>query len=153
MGFLDKIKGAVKAVTGGAARVTMEFTPPFGFAGEVVQVRISATSTGAEIKSKGVYVDLLGTEEVRLRADSSRGRAQDQTESKNTEHELQIAPAFVLAANETKHWEGHVTLPGGIQPSFAGAYATYTWQVRGRIEATGNDPDSGFKAFRVGLKS
>lgn len=152
MGFLDKLKGAVSAVTGNAAKVTLEFSPQCAFPGDVIQVKISATSTGGEVKSKGIFVDLLGTEEIRLKADSGKGRSQDQHETKGTEQEFQIAPAFVLAANETKLWEGQVTLPATAQPSFAGAYATYCWQLRGRVEATGNDPDSGFKPFRIGLK-
>jgi hypothetical protein len=28
--------------------------------------------------------------------------------------------------------------------------AQHEWSIRGRIEVTGNDPDSGFMAFRVG---
>src|SRR3989304_6076715 len=52
MGFLDKLKGAVNAVTGGAAKVTMEFEPKAVYPGDVVRVKISATSTGSEVKAK-----------------------------------------------------------------------------------------------------
>ena len=57
----------------------------------------------------------------------------------------------MLAANETKVFEGVFVLPGGIQPSFQGKNASHQWTVRGRIEAFGNDPDSGYQPFRVGL--
>ena len=36
-----------------------------------------------------------------------------------------------------------------VQPTFAGRYAQNHYQVRGRLEATGNDPDSGCKPLRV----
>jgi hypothetical protein len=153
MGFMDKLKGAVNAVTGNAAKVTLEFTPAVAYPGDVVQVKISATSTGNELKSKGVYIDLQGNEEIRLKQDAAKGRTQDQHETKHSEQEFQVAPAFVLAANETKTWEGQFTLPATAQPSFQGTFSTHGWQLRARIEATGNDPDSGFKPIRIGLKS
>lgn len=153
MGFMDKLKGAVNAVTGNAAKVTLEFTPQVAYPGDVVQVKISAVSTGNEVKSKGVYIDLLGNEEIRLKQDSAKGRTADQHETKHSEQELQVAPAFVLAANETKLFEGQFTIPATAQPTFQGTFTTHGWQLRARVEATGNDPDSGFKPIRVGSKT
>lgn len=152
MGFMDKLKGAVNAVTGNAAKVTLEFTPALAYPGDVVQVKITATSTGNEVKSKGVFIDLQGNEEVRLKQDAAKGRNQDQHETKHTAQEFQVAPAFVLGANETKMFEGQFTIPANAQPSFQGTFASHGWQVRARVEATGNDPDSGFQPIRVGSK-
>jgi hypothetical protein len=154
MGFFDKIKGAVNAVTGGAAKVTLDFEPKVAFPGDAVRVKISATSTGAEVKSKGVFLDLLGAESVKL----PKGTVENQSNEINAtktqlSQEFQIAPAFVLAAGETKLFEGVVQLPGGLQPSFQGALARLEWQLRGRVEAFGNDPDSGYQPIRVGLRS
>src|SRR5262245_18082601 len=75
MGFLDKIKGAVNAVTGGAAKVTMEFKPSVAFPGDVIAVKITATSTGQQVKSKGVFVDLQGVEGINIKANHTPGAA------------------------------------------------------------------------------
>src|SRR3990172_3375379 len=122
MGFLDKLKGAVNAVTGGSAKVTMDFQPATAFPGDAVLAKISVQSTGAEVKSKGVFVDLLGTEHVNIKKPS-------------VEQSFQLAPDFVLAANETKLFEGTITLPSNLQPSYQGPFARHEWTIRGRVEA------------------
>lgn len=166
MGLWDSIKGAVNVVTGGGAKVNIEWQPALIMPGAPVKVRVTATSTGGELKSGGAFVDVLGSENVNVR-NVSTGPTPTPTPgnphpkattdvhvSKATfEQSFQIAPAFVLGANETKTFEGTVTLPGNAQPSFQGAYAVHQWSMRGRIEAFGNDPDSGFKVMRVGMSS
>jgi hypothetical protein len=73
--------------------------------------------------------------------------------SKNTfEQQFQINGDLVLPPNETKFFEGTVTLPPTAQPSFRGTYAEHKWEIRGRLEAFGNDPDSGWLPLRVGVK-
>jgi sporulation-control protein spo0M len=154
MGFLDKMRGAVAAVTGGAAKVSLEYNPATAFPGELVNVKITAISTGGEVKSKGVFVDLLGTEEINIQPNSSNDLEERVHDSNETvEQAFQIAPAFVLAANETKIFEGSFQIPGHCQPSYQGRSCGHEWQIRGRIEAFGNDPDSGFLPIRVGLKN
>lgn len=156
MGFFDKIKGAVNAVTGKAAKVTIEYQPQVGFPGETVQVKITAASTGGEVKSKGIFVDLLGTEEIIIKADASTaqyGVKQHIDLRKTTlEQQFQIAPEFVLPPNETKMFEGSFQIPQNLQPSYDGVYTHHKWEIRGRVEAFGNDPDTGFLPFRIGLK-
>lgn len=154
MGLLDKLKGAVNAVTGGAAKVTIEFQPALAYPGDTVKVKITTTSTGQEVKSKGIFVDLRGVEELALKKGDANTLEGDLTLSKTTfEQEFKIAPELVLAANETKTFEGSFQIPAGVQPTFKGTWARYTWEIRGRMEAFGNDPDSGFQPFMVGLKS
>jgi len=151
MGFFDKLKGAMNAVTGGAAKVTLEFDPPQAQPGDTIRVKISATSSGGEVKSKGVYVDLWGSENVRIPKGSGNNVGQEVTATENTfTQEFQIAPAFVLAAKETKLWEGQLQIPASVQPSYMGKLATHQWKIQGRIEAAGNDPDSGWKDLRIG---
>lgn len=67
--------------------------------------------------------------------------------------EIQIAPAFVLLANETQQFEASVQVPGNLQPSFQGNFTNHEWKIRGRLDAFGNDPDSGYAPLRIGLKS
>lgn len=152
MGFLDKIKGAVNAVTGNAAKVTIDY-PKNCCVGDEITVKITATSTGGEVKSQGCFVDLMGQEETHLQK-TENGQKTEMREHKATyEHSFKIGEAFTLQPNETKTWEGKVKIPMEQQPSYAGVHAKHVWQVRGRIEATGNDPDSGFLAITVGKRS
>jgi hypothetical protein len=149
MGFMDKLKGAVNAVTGGGAKVLLEFSPAFVHAGDTVKVKVTVTSTGTEVTSAGCFVDLLGREEVRVKPS---GQSSHHTESATSlDQAFPLAPAFVLAPNETKVFEGSFQMPAGHQPSFTGAHSKHEWQIRGRIDVKGNDPDSGYQTLRVGL--
>ena len=68
--------------------------------------------------------------------------------SKTTvDQSVPIAPAFVLQPNERKEFEADIQLPHG-QGTYKGV-VHHEWQIRGRLEAFGNDPDSGFKTFEV----
>jgi sporulation-control protein spo0M len=151
MGLFDKLKGAVNAVTGGAAKVSIQVDGSVIFPGEPVKVFISATSTGAEIKSAGIYVDVKAAEEVSFKDDQTK--AQVTRSHTSIEQTFQIAPAFVLAAGESKQFEGSFTLPGMVSPTFIGAIASHKCYLRGRMEAFGNDPDSGFQPVKVGSKT
>ncbi len=67
MSLLDRVKGALHAVTGGAARVQFLFGPQILFPGEQVEIGVSAASTGLEVQSKGLFIDLSATELVDFR--------------------------------------------------------------------------------------
>ena len=150
MGFLDKVKGAMNAVTGGGARVTIELKQACVFPGEQVAIRIAATSTGAEVKSKGAYVDIFAAEKVSVRDEQTKNLV---SHSRTTiEQSFQIAPEFVLAPNETKVFEGSFQLPATALPTFLGQLAQHQCSIRGRIEAFGNDPDSGYQPIHVGSR-
>lgn len=149
MGFFDKIKGAVQAVTGGAANVDITYAER-ATAGSTVAVKVTVTSKGSEIKSKGVYVDFTGHEQVHVTKKDDAKLAEDlRVGASHSAQEFQIAPALTLAAGETKTFEGTIQLPPTLQPTFAGRYAQNQYQLRGRLEATGNDPDSGWKPIRI----
>jgi hypothetical protein len=70
----------------------------------------------------------------------------------NCSQSFQIAPAFVRSAGESRQFEGTIRLPQGIQPSDAGRHEQYSWFIRGRLEAWGNDPDSGYQPLPVSAK-
>jgi hypothetical protein len=111
-------------------------------------------STGGEVKSNGVYVDVHAKEHGQISGSStceSCGHHDSSTRvklSKTTvDQSIPIAPAFVLQPNERKEFEADIQLPHG-QGTYKGA-VNHEWQIRGRLEAFGNDPDSGFKTFEV----
>jgi hypothetical protein len=133
MSILDKVKGAVSAVTGGAATVTLEHTGSFA-AGGTLQVKVSATAKGNEVKVNGVYVDLQG------KGKSTIGQVTGAVLANKT-HALKIAEGCTLAANESKTFEGTITVPADLD-------ANLDWEIRGRLDTFGNDPDSGFKDIR-----
>jgi hypothetical protein len=133
MSIMDKVKGAMNTVTGGGATVTLEHTGTFK-AGGTITVKVGATSTGGEVKSKGVYVDLRG------RKKDTVGQIAGNVVAAAT-HEFKVAEEFTLAAKETKLFESIVQIPADIN-------ADLDWEIRGRIDTFGNDPDSGFKDIR-----
>jgi hypothetical protein len=155
MGLFSAIKGAVQAVTGGAARVTIEF-PAMACAGDEVQLRVTCTSTGGEVKSQGVFVDLWGCEKVQIKGGSEKpsGEKQDVNVTNNTfSQAFQIAGPLVLGAGETREFTGAIRIPASLQPSYNGVHAQHEWSLRGRLEAWGNDPDSGYKPVRIASKT
>jgi len=150
MGFLDKLKGAVNAVTGGAATVTMQYQPQMGMPGQPIQVQIVATSTGAEVKSQGIFVDLRGTEYVHIKAGVAGVSSEVRVSATTLEQSFQVAPAFVLPAGQSMTFEGGFQIPPHCMPTYEGPYAEHSWEIRGRVEAFGNDPDTGFMPFMIG---
>lgn len=149
MGFFDKVKGALDAVTGGAANVQFLYGPAILFPGEQVQVGVSATSTGREVQSKGLFIDLSATELIDFKDGSDNHvRYQEQTFYR----EIQVAPPFVLAPGESKQLQVVFMVPAEARPSFHGKLCRHQWQIRARVEAFGNDPDTGWIDTRVGLR-
>lgn len=146
MGFFDKVKGAMNFVSGGAAKVSIEWQPATAAIGEPIRVRITATSTGPEVASGGVFVDMMAVEQAKI---GGGGQGNAQANDTSFQQSFQVAPAFQLAANETKQFEGQLTLPPQVQPTFDGKFSDHKWQIQARVEATGNDPDSGWQQIRV----
>lgn len=160
MGILDKLKAAAAAVTGGAAEVAIEYQPQVALPGDAIRVKVTAVSAGAEVKSGGVFVDLRAEEQIRVPRSAVAMQTKDsvlsmgdiRTEKITFEQSYQIAPPLVLAPNETKQFEGTVQMPSALEPSYRGPHAEHKWQIRGRLDAFGNDPDSGWQPLRVGSK-
>ena len=149
MGFFDKLKGAVQAVTGGAATVEIQYAEK-AIAGASLPVKVTVTSKGAEIKSKGVFVDFEGVEKLHVPKKEEQKFTEDfHKQVSHSTQEFQLCGEFVLGAGETKTFEGNITLPPSLSPSFDGRWSKNLYQLRGRLEARGNDPDSGFKPLRV----
>jgi len=149
VGFFDKVKGALNAVTGGAAKVQFMYGPQVLFPGEQVQIGIHATSTGQQVQSKGLFIDLSATETIDFKDQSDNHiRYQEQTFYR----EIQVAPPFVLAPGETRQFQAVFVVPPEARPSFTGKLCRHHWQIRGRVEAFGNDPDTDWVDTRVGIK-
>lgn len=155
MGFLDKMKGAVSAVTGGGADVSIEYPMQSVKPGDTMHVKVTVMSTGGEIKSNGVYVDVQAREHGDItgstRCESCGhmdSNARVRLSKETLDQKIPIAGAFVLQPNERKEFEADIQLPHG-QPTYHGRSVHHDWEIRGRLEAFGNDPDSGYKTFEV----
>jgi hypothetical protein len=132
MGIIDNLKGAIDSVTGGGAEITLEHSGTFA-AGQVIKVKVIAVSTGNEVKAKGVFIDLRG------RGKNTVGQVTGAVVAAAS-HEFRIADGFSLPPHEATAVDGEITIPE-IDPAL-------DWEIRGRLETFGNDPDSGFKDIR-----
>lgn len=153
MGFMDKLKGAVKAVTGGSAKVEMDYPSHAVLPDDAMSVTVTITSTVGDLKTNGVFIDIRAEEVINVNKTASQQLENNLRVSRETfKQSFQIASDFMLGAGETKTFEGEVTLPPNVQPSYNGQFTQHKWSIRGRLDVRGNDPDTGFKPMRVGLQ-
>ncbi|MBN1678376.1 MAG: sporulation protein [Candidatus Thermoplasmatota archaeon] len=147
MGFLDKVKSAGSAMTGGAAKVSLEYPHQPMKPGDSINVKVTVVSTGKEVKSGGVFVDVHAAEKGQVKCKNAKCQQMVNISNETVKQAISIAPAFVLQPNETKVFESTIQLPMG-QPTYHGV-VNHEWMIRGRLEAFGNDPDSGFQRIEV----
>jgi len=158
VGVFDKLKNAAQAMTGGAAKVSIAYPQQAVLPGEGMSVQITVMSSGGEVKSQGVFVDLVAQEHVTASENATCPRCQNKfttpvREAKKTfEQSFPVGPAFVLSPGESRTFAVMLQVPSGAQPTYAGSQSHHEWKIRGRVQSFGNDPDSGFQALRVGMK-
>ena len=152
MGFLGKMKNAI---TGGGANVSIEYPTKSLQPGDSIHVKVTVISTGSEVKTQGVFVDLKGEEQGHVHGSARCSKCGDydsrtrvSVQHKTYDQSIPLSGAFTLGANEKKVFEGDVQLPGNVQPTYHGTI-NHEWSVRGRLEGFGNDPDSGFQTIIV----
>ncbi len=146
MGFLDKMKAAGQAVTGGSARVSIEFGIKQLKPGDALPVKVTVISMGREVKSSGVFVDIHAEETGSIRCKHCGQVTPIKNET--IKQAIPVGPAMVLQPNETKVFEATINIPMGAAPTYNGA-VRHEWKIRGRLEAFGNDPDSGFQSIEI----
>ncbi|OGS42607.1 MAG: hypothetical protein A3K67_06080 [Euryarchaeota archaeon RBG_16_62_10] len=108
-------------------------------------MKVTVVSTGKEVKSGGVYVDIHATEHGQVKCNTCQKMVNINNDS--VKQAIPIAPAFVLQPNEMKSFDATISIPGG-QPTYNGTIRN-EWKIRGRLDAFGNDPDSGFQVIEV----
>jgi hypothetical protein len=153
MGFFGSLKNLV---TGGGVKVSLEAINPAR--GQPFTVRVSAEVGEADCAINKVYLHLRGSEKVEVPDVEIAEKNGDKIEvhkraisrEENTFHtELTLAPASVLAAGQTYHWETQVNLPADALPSFTGKHAKHEWYLLAGLDMRGNDPDSGWVAVEI----
>ena len=146
MGFLDKMKSAASAVTGGAAKVSIEYQLKPMRTGESLPVKVTVVNvSGKEVKSGGVFVDIYATETGQVKC--KHCGQMTEVKNENVKQAIPVGSAFILQPGETKVFEANISIPGG-QPTYNGQISN-TWKIRGRMDAFGNDPDSGFQTIEI----
>lgn len=115
--------------------------------GDSINVKVTVISTGNEVKSSGVFIDIHASERGRVKCKNQKCQQTLNISNKTIKQAISIAPAFVLQPNETKVSESAIRLPMG-QPKYHGTIS-HEWMIRGRLEAFSNDPGSGFPRIDV----
>ncbi|MBI4860389.1 MAG: hypothetical protein HY815_09020 [Candidatus Riflebacteria bacterium] len=147
MGLFDKIKSAVKMVTGGSAAVTLELGPRRDDGSYPARVKAVVSSTDLEIGR--VYLAVEGLETVRYKIKEPGSEHEtEQTLSETTfKTEVDIAPAQSLVANKEYLFEGLFSLPADAPHTYLGKNARHEWRVYAGLDASGTDPASSWTAF------
>ena len=72
-------------------------------------------------------------------------------ENTTTVHDqmIEVSGEQTLKAGEEYDWETTVTLPENALPSFIGITARHEWKILAGLDASGNDPDSGWEIIHL----
>jgi sporulation-control protein spo0M len=139
------MKSVGSAMTGGSAKVSIEYNHQQLKPGDPLQVKVTVVSMGKEVKSAGVFVDIYASEQGQVKCNHCQQMVNIKHET--VKQSIPVGPAMVLQPNESKVFESTINLPMG-QPTYNGQ-VRHIWQIRGRLDAFGNDPDSGFQNLEV----
>jgi hypothetical protein len=152
MGLWGKLKGAVNAMTGGSATVKLEIGE--ATLGEDIGFRVIAEAN-ADVSISSVYLLVRAIEEAEVRdVDYDFNDGHRRIERVHGSYEtfkgrFEVADGQELTEGETYEWEGTFTVPDSENPSFDGTMISHTWQIQAALDATGNDPDSGWLNFEM----
>jgi hypothetical protein len=145
MGFFGNAKAFL---SGSHAKVTIDM-PKVGFVNMPVAVKVKADAR-IDFEVKAVYVDVIAVEKVEVKGPNGDTVQQSET---LFHKEFQIAGSCAMKLGENREWTGTVLLPSELQPTFKGKLSGHTVSLRGRLEAKGNDPDTGYIELRVAAMS
>jgi len=144
MGLFDKIKSAANAVTGGAAKVSVQVPQPR--LREPFNVTVQATSTGQDVNYSKVYIKIEGVEQVEMKDKDNKNVS---ASGKTVDLIFTVAPAGVLPANESGEWSIDVELPQSATPEFKGQFTRHFYRIWAGLDTVGNDPDSGWQEITM----
>jgi hypothetical protein len=138
--------GFLKRFSGSAGTMQIQVDKQQVRRGDSVEATLTLTATG-DLSGKGVHLELVGLEEVRVRRRAGSTSAVDMNsnaDERTYEQRVTLDPNEIrLASGETRQFRGAVQVPQGGQPSYRGVNATHTWKLRGLVDVSmGQDVDS-----------
>jgi len=144
MGFFNNL---VNKITGGGAKLSLEVTG--NKINEPITVTITAAIADADLKINKVYLHVKAVEHCRVKnvevASGSVSKTQDVSGTENTfDQEFTIEGPQTLNGKQSYTWTKQITLPSGVLPTFIGKNAQHEWEFVAALDASGNDPDSGW---------
>ena len=151
MGLFDKLKSAVKVVTGGAANVSASLgESQFG---HPITVHIKAVAK-SDLKIDKVYLKLRGVEDIEVDdvdyqdrdGDGDRERTHETIYKQHETYakEQVVSGAQQLEEGQEYEWTTEIQIPSHLQHPYRGHYCTHSYQVFVGLDAFGNDPDTGW---------
>jgi hypothetical protein len=151
MGFLDKIKSATSALTGGGAEVFVDLNNAERGMATPISIRGVAK---ADLKISSVYLLVRATEHASVEDRDQNEDGQTETEIVTGRHlsyeaRVEIAGSQEMSQGEEYNWEGEIMLPATTNPSIRGKMVRHTWEIQAGLDAFGNDPDSGWREIEV----
>jgi hypothetical protein len=154
MGFLDKMKGFANKITGGAATVSL--TVMSSNIKEPIKIRVQAITKDTPLEIKKVYLYVKSVEEVSVPrhelpayGNATPVQALHLDEEIFKQQEFTVAPAQTLAAGQSYEWFFDLNLPQGANVSYIGKYVRHQWFFLAALDASGNDPDSGWQVANL----
>lgn len=150
MGFFDKIKAAKNALTGGAAEVFVEPQPAVRGQPAAVNIRVVAK---ANFKADGIYLLVRSRERAELEdkdwEDGEQSRETVRGTRTSYEKRFEAGGAQELAEGQEYSFAAEITIPADCNPTFRGRMIQHGWEIQAGVDATGNDPDSGWQPLEV----
>ncbi len=157
MGFWDKVKSVKNMVTGGGAKVYIEFLDDELSLGEPFHVKIIAEVSSTDLDIRGVYLKIeaqerIEAEGIEIEYEGGEREVEHEIVRKTVEtfrDEIRVSGPETLAANETYVWETEITLPENLNGTYHGVHAWHEYAMFAGLDAPGNDPDSGWVGFEI----
>lgn len=142
------------AITGGSAQVWIEYPRHILRPGEQISVRITVLPK-THFQASGVYADLLASERGYVSMDNecincNRNFHHTRRNINNRMYynSTPLSGPIQFWYNQIMVFDGVITIPSNAQPTYIGSFR-HEWEVRGRVAAFGNDPDSGLQPIVV----
>ena len=158
----ESLRSAWNFVSGQGAQLSLELDTRALRAGDELGVRVVVQSTGVEVFSRGVKLDLVGEEtldpgafQVLDFANPQRTRPHDLLVGGSTttlNAHFRLCEAFRLEPSRSVPLRARVRVPANARPTYAGVNAQHVYKVRARLDVTGTDPTSEWLPLTVAAR-
>ena len=148
MGFFDKLKGMKNAVTGGAAKVNLSLDADDLELGTAFNVHVTVEAK-ATVQASAVYIMVRSTEYTQA-SDGDRISEDVVGQIVAYNHRIDIAGPQQMEAGQNYEFDAEIELDeDDCNPTFDGEIMQHRWEIQAAVDATGNDPDSGWLGFEI----